>query len=88
MGEITGETPQIGDDEEVRIYENGTTVEPIYADTNLTKKVGFLNPYETCECLGIFQNRAMVRYEVDRVDENNDNINYKIGFAKWLGGVK
>ena len=71
-----------GSDEKVRIYANGSTREIIYADTNCTDKVGSLDPYEKCDCFGIFNNRAMVRYKV-----NNTN-NYKIGFAKWLGGVK
>lgn len=71
-----------GCDEEVRIYKNGSTREDIYADTSLTKKIGSLSPYEQCDCFGIFENRPMVRYKVD-----NSN-NYKIGFAKWTGGVK
>lgn len=71
-----------GSDEPVRKYVNGSTPEPIYADTNLTKKIGTLNPRETCDCFGIFENRPMVRYKVDGTN------NYKIGFAVWTGGVK
>lgn len=71
-----------GSDEEVRRYINGSTPEPIYADTNLTNKIGQLNPREQCDCFGIFNNRPMVRYKID--GQNN----YKIGFAKWTGGVK
>lgn len=82
VGEITGETPQNGDDVEVKRYINGSTPEPIYSDTNLSNKIGSLNPHEECECLGIFQNRPMVRYKVDGHNY------YKIGFAKWIGGVK
>lgn len=63
-------------------YHNGSTKEKIFADTLCTKQIGYLSPYETCECFGVFQNRALVRYKVDGKD------NYKIGFAKWLGGVK
>lgn len=77
--EITGES---GSDEEVRVYQNGSTVENVYSDTNLTNKIGSLNEYEACDCFGIFNNRAMVRYKVDGSN------NYKIGFCKWLGGVK
>lgn len=77
--EITGEN---GSDEEVRVYQNGSTVENVYSDTNLTNKIGSLNKYEACDCFGIFNNRAMVRYKV------NGSNNYKIGFCKWLGGVK
>lgn len=79
-GEITGEI--IGGDEEVKTYQNGSTREDVFSDTNLTNKIGYLNPRESCDCFGIFNNRAMVRYKVD-----NSN-NYKIGFCKWLGGVK
>ena len=71
-----------GSDEPVRIYQNGSTSENVYADTDCTKKVGSLNPRESCDCFGIFNNRAMVRYKVDGTN------NYKIGFCKWLGGVQ
>lgn len=71
-----------GSDEPVRKYKNGSTREYIYADTNLTKQIGSLSPYEECDCFGIFNNRPMVRYVVTGTN------NYKIGFAKWTGGVK
>lgn len=71
-----------GSDEPVRRYKNGSTKETIYADTGLTKVIGSLSPYEECDCFGIFNNRPMVRYKID--GQNN----YKIGFAKWVGGVK
>lgn len=71
-----------GSDEQVRTYVNGSTIENIYADTSLTKKIGYLNPRESCDCFGIFNGRPMVRYKVDGSN------NYKIGFAKWTGGVK
>lgn len=79
--EMTGK-PSNGDDIEMKIYQNGSSPEPVFGDTNLTIKVGTINKYEKCDCLGIFENRAMVRYKVD--DKNN----YKIGFVKWLGGVQ
>ena len=66
----------------MRKYVNGSTIENIYADTSLTKKIGYLSPGETCDCFGIFNNRPMVRYKVD------GKSNYKIGFAVWKGGVK
>ena len=71
-----------GSDEEVRRYKNGSTKETIYADTNLTKVIGSLSPYEDCDCFGLFNNRPMVRYKIDGIN------NYKIGFAKWTGGVR
>ena len=66
---------------EEHIYQNGSTTEIIYADTNLTKKIGSLNPWGKCYCYGIFNNRPLVRYEVRKTGK------YKIGFAKWVGGV-
>ena len=71
-----------GSDEPVRKYVNGSTSEDVYADTNCTNKIGSLNPRETCDCFGIFNDRAMVRYNVTGTN------NYKIGFCKWLGGVQ
>lgn len=70
------------EEEEMKIYQNGTTVEPVYADTDCTNQIGELNPHEKCDCYGVFENRAVVRYKVDNQD------NYKVGFCKWLDGVK
>ena len=71
-----------GSDEPVRKYKNGSTTENVYEDTACTKKIGSLDPRESCDCFGIFNDRAMVRYNVSGTS------NYKIGFCKWLGGVK
>ena len=71
-----------GSDEEVRTYANGSTRENIYSDTDCKNKIGSLDPWEKCDCFGEFNKRAMVRYHV------NGTNNYKIGFAKWLGGIK
>ena len=71
-----------GEDEPVRVYQNGSTSENVYADTSCTIKIGSLNPREKCDCFGIFNDKAMVRYKVDNTN------NYKIGFCKWTGGVK
>lgn len=78
----TNNNIESGSDEPVRTYQNGSTSENVYADTDCTKKIGSLNPREACDCFGIFKDRAMVRYIVTGTD------NYKIGFCKWLGGVK
>ena len=79
---INNEEIENGSDEEVKTYKNGSTTENVYADTDCTKKIGSLDPWEICDCFGIFNDRAMVRYQVNR------SSNYKIGFCKWLGGVK
>jgi N-acetylmuramoyl-L-alanine amidase CwlA len=75
-------TPEEGSDEEVRVYQNGSTAETVYSDSNCTIKLGSLNKYEKCDCFGIFNDRAMVRYQIGNTG------NYKIGFCKWTGGVQ
>ena len=78
-----------GSDEEVRTYANGSTRENIYSDTECTNKIGWLDPWEKCDCFGEFNGRAMVRYHVNGTGTEEHPIdNYKIGFAKWLGGIK
>jgi len=67
---------------DMKQYKNGSTKEPVYSDTALTHYIGFLNPYEQCDCLGIQNDRPIVKYKVD------NSLNYKIGFVKWLGGIK
>ncbi len=79
---ISNEKIESGSDEPVKTYQNGSTTEVVYADTACTKRIGSLDPRERCDCFGIFNDRAMVRYNV------NGTNNYKIGFCKWLGGVK
>lgn len=79
---VNNEKIESGSDEPVKTYQNGSTTEVVYADTACTKRIGSLDPREKCDCFGIFNNRAMVRYNV------NGTNNYKIGFCKWLGGVK
>lgn len=68
--------------ENIKIYSNGSTPENVYCDLNLTKKIGSLNRYEKCDCIGIFNGRYIVRYKVDGTN------NYKVGFVKYSGGVR
>lgn len=56
-------------------FKNGKTIEPIYADCKHTKRIGYLNKYEECECFGLFKGVPIVRYQVGNTG------NYKIGFA-------
>ena len=70
-----------GDFEMPKVYKNGSTSEPVYADTELTKKTGSLNPWEQCDCYGIIKGRYLVSYNVD-------GTNYKkCGFVKYNGGL-
>ena len=71
-----------GDLEMARQYINGSTPEPVYADTDLTKKIGSLNPREVAEYLSIDNDRPLVRYKVDGTNR------YKCGYVRWKGGAK
>lgn len=68
--------------EMARKYVNGSSPEPVYADTGLTKKIGSLNPRETAEYLSIDNDRPLVRYKVDGTNT------YKCGYVLWKGGCK
>lgn len=74
--------PEKGSDEPVRRYKNGSTKEIAYSNWQCTNQIGYLSPYESCDCFGIFNGKAMIRY---KVDGKND---YKIAFVKWVGGVQ
>lgn len=71
---------------EVKRYKNGSTKEQVYSTTECVngKEIGFLNPHEECECYGIVNNCAIVCYKIDGSPVNEK----KVGFVKWLGGVK
>ena len=71
-----------GDLEMARVYQNGSTPEPVFADTGLTKKIGSLNPWEKAEYLSIDNDRPLVRYKVDGSNT------YKCGYVRWKGGAK
>lgn len=67
---------------EMKQYKNGSKKEPVYSDTALAHMIGWLNPHEVCNCLGIVDGRPIVEYKVD------NSLNHKIGFVRWLGGVQ
>lgn len=70
------------DFEMAKTYKNGSTKETVYADSNLSIKIGSLNVREQCECLGIVNGRYIVKYKIDGSN------NYKVGFVKYNGGIK
>lgn len=77
-------TPVENNEEEfnmAKTYKNGSTVENVYSDTNLTNKIGSLNEWEQCECLDVVNDRYLVKYKVDGSN------NYKCGFVKYNGGL-
>lgn len=67
---------------EMKVYQNGSTREDVYQDSNCTKKIGYLNPHETAECYGIVDGKAVIVYNMDNIN------NKKVGFVRWLGGIK
>lgn len=70
------------DFEMAKTYRNGSTPEIVYSDSSCSMAIGRLNPRETCECLGIVNNRYIVKYKID------GTANYKVGFVKYNGGIK
>lgn len=72
----------VGSEFEMKIYQNGSSIEKVYQDVECTKQIGYLHEYEQAECYGIINNKALIVYNVDNTN------NKKSGFVKWLGGVK
>lgn len=71
-----------GEVDVTNVYANGSTRENIFANTDCSINIGSLDPWEQCDCLGLFNDRPVVIYRV------NGTNNYKAGFAVWQGGVK
>ena len=67
---------------DMKTYRNGSTPEPVYADNAGKEKIGSLNPYETCNCLGIYDGMAAVLYTKDKSKIE------KIGFVKYINGIQ
>lgn len=63
-----------------KTYKNGSTTEPVYADTGKTTKIGSLDKNETCTCLAKVGGMYLVKYKV------NGTSNYKVGFVAYAGG--
>lgn len=65
-----------------KIYKNGSTIENVYSDSSLTNKIGSLNKYEVCDCIGKVDGKYIVKYKVD------GHMYHKVGFVKYNGGIK
>lgn len=76
------EKPKEEEFEMAKTYRNGSTTEPVYADTTLKVKTGSLDKYEVCECLAVVEGRYLVKYKVNKSNA------YKTGFVKYNGGIK
>lgn len=66
-------------EDDTMVYHNGSTPEPVYADTELRTKIGELNAWETCAKLGNKNGRTIVLYQVD------DETRWKVGFVAYEG---
>lgn len=77
----TTTTTKKEDFETVKTWKNGSTEEPVYADTAKKVKIGSLNPKESCDCLGKVDGMYIVRYKVDGTEH------YKVGVVSYSGGV-
>ena len=77
-------TTQVTNKEEfdvAKTYQNGSTPETVYADTAMRVKIGSLNPWEACDCLGRAGGMYIVRYRVD------GSSGYKVGLVRYSGGI-
>lgn len=64
-----------------KIYRNGSTPEPVFADTALEQEIGSLNPWETCPCLAEVDGKYLVYYPVDGQER------HKAGFVAYHGEI-
>ena len=69
------------DFEVAKTYRNGSTPETVYSDTSRSIKIGSLNPWETCDCLGTVDGMYIVRYQID------GTTHHKVGVVEYSGGL-
>lgn len=67
------------EEDEVRVYRNGSTIEPVYGTSACKVRIGYLNKYEECVCVKVTNGVYLVEYKVDGTDE------YKPGYVKYHG---
>lgn len=64
----------------IRKWQNGSTEEAVYGDSNCSCGVGALDPGDSAVLLGIKNNRYIVAYNV------SGSSNLKVGFVTYAGG--
>lgn len=64
-----------------KTWTNGSTDEPVYIDTRKSKKIGSLNPRESCTCLAKINGMYLVIYQIDGTSH------FKVGFVEYSGGL-
>lgn len=65
----------------VATWKNGSTQEPVYADTKKKTQIGSLDVGESCDCLGTVGGMYIVKYKVNGTDT------YKVGLVSYSGGL-
>lgn len=65
-----------------RAYKNGSTVEPVYKDTDFATMTGSLDPGESCYCLGVYGGAYLVCYKVGGYSDR-----WAVGYVKYAGGI-
>lgn len=68
--------------EEPKVYQNGSTTEPVYSSTDGRQKIGSLDRWERCQCIGTYAGMACVVYNITGTQIK------KTGWVKWLGGIQ
>lgn len=63
-------------------WQNGTTKETVFEQSNLKEEVGTINAKESANCYGKTGNGYVVVYDLDGTSK------HKAGFVKYAGGVK
>lgn len=72
------------DFEMAKKWTNGSTNEDVYADVNLTKKIGTIYPRGEADCYGVIDGKYLVCYNVY---SGGSVANRKTGFVKYNGGL-
>ena len=67
---------------EPKVYQNGSTTETVYSSTDAATKIGSLDRWEKCKCIGVYHNMACVVYNITGTQIK------KTGWVKWLGGIQ
>ena len=67
-----------------KTWKNGSTNEDVYADTDMTKKIGTIYPRGKADCYGVVDGKYLVCYNIY---SGNTVANRKTGFVKYNGGL-
>ena len=66
-----------------RKWQNGSTKEIVYKDSDLAEAVGSLSPYEVCWCTGRYGDTWCVLYQVDGYADR-----WAVGYVGYNGGIE